>query len=67
MRSRATDGEMRSSASENSHISPATIVPPARGHDSGPHLSSVLQKDQENTSIHANMGGIWAIPDESIA
>src|SRR6478735_5153474 len=53
---------MRPDASENSQISPSTIVRAARAAGSHPHLASVLLQGRKSANIHANLGVIWEIP-----
>src|SRR5713101_2079138 len=55
-------GGMRPDASENSQISPSTIVRAARAAGSHPHLASVLLQGRKSANIHANLGVIWEIP-----
>src|SRR5437667_943012 len=52
---------MRPDASENSQISPSTIVRGAAG--SHPHLASVLLQGRKSANIHASSGVIRGIPD----
>src|SRR5216684_1815001 len=56
-------GGMRPDASENSQISPSTIVRAARAAGSHPHLASVLLQGRKSANIHASSGGIRGIPD----
>jgi hypothetical protein len=53
---------MRPDASENSQISPSTIVRAARAAGSHPHFASVLLQGRKSANIHANLGVIWEIP-----
>src|SRR5947208_15160698 len=53
---------MRPDASENSQISPSTIVWAARAAGSHPHLASVLLQGRKSANIHANSGVIRGIP-----
>ena len=54
-------GGMRPDASENSQISPSTIVRAARAAGSHPHLASVLLQGRKSANIHASSGVIWGI------
>src|SRR4030095_12681897 len=63
-RSSAIDRGMRPDASENSQISPSTIVRAARAAGSHPHLASVLLQGRRSGNIHASSGVIRGIPDE---
>src|SRR5258705_3803393 len=53
---------MRPDASENSQISPSTIVRAARAAGSHPHLASVLLPGRKSANIHASSGVIRRIP-----
>src|SRR5262249_6114924 len=53
---------MRPDASENSQISPSTIVWAARAARSHPHLASVLLQGRNSANIHASSGVIRGIP-----
>lgn len=53
---------MRPDASENSQISPSTIVRAARAAGSHPHLASVLLQGRKSANIHASSGVIRGIP-----
>jgi hypothetical protein len=53
-------GGMRPDASENSQISPSTIVRGAAG--SHPHLASVLLQGRKSANIHASSGVIRGNP-----
>jgi len=64
---------MRPDASENSQISPSTIVRAARAAGSHPHLASVLLQGRKSANIHASSGssgecratpifGAWNLP-----
>src|SRR6266851_1775506 len=57
-------GGMRPDASENSQISPSTIVRAARAAGSHPHLASVLLQGRKSANIYASSGVIRGIPDE---
>src|SRR5260221_10054364 len=57
-------GGMRPDASENSQISPSTIVRAARAPGSHPHLASVLLQGRKSANIHASSGVIRGIPAE---
>jgi len=52
---------MRPDASENSQISPSTIVRAARAAGSHPHLASVLLQGRKSANIHASSGVIRGI------
>src|SRR5271169_85716 len=54
---------MRPDASENSQISPSTIVRAARAAGSHPHLASVLLQGRRSANIHASSGVIRGIAD----
>src|ERR1700730_2862856 len=54
-------GGMRPDASENSQISPSTIVRAARAAGSHPHLASVLLQGRKSANIHASSGVIWGM------
>src|SRR6266404_4275240 len=54
---------MRPDASENSQISPSTIVRAARAAGSHPHLASVLLQGRKSANIHASSGVIWGMSD----
>jgi hypothetical protein len=53
---------MRPDASENSQISPSTIVRAARAAGSHPHLASVLLQGRKSANIYASSGVIRGIP-----
>src|SRR5215813_3833185 len=53
---------MRPDASENSQISPSTIVRAARAAGSHPHLASVLQQGRKSANICVSLGVIRRIP-----
>src|SRR6266699_3918429 len=53
---------MRPDASENSQISPSTIVRAARAAGSHPHFASVLLQGRKSANIHASSGVIRGIP-----
>ena len=53
---------MRPDASENSQISPSTIVRAARAAGSHPHLASVLQQGRKSANIRVSSGVIRGIP-----
>src|SRR5260221_1155116 len=55
-------GGMRPDASENSQISPSTIVRAARAAGSHPQLASVLLQGRKSANIHASSGVIRGIP-----
>jgi hypothetical protein len=55
-------GGMRPDASENSQISPSTIVRAARAAGSHPHLAAVLLQGRKSANIHASSGVIPGIP-----
>jgi hypothetical protein len=52
---------MRPDASENSQISPSTIVRAARAAGSHPHLASVLLQGRKSANIYASSGVIRGI------
>jgi hypothetical protein len=56
---------MRPDASENSQISPSTIVRAARAAGSHPHLASVLLQGRKSANIYASSGVIRGIPVRS--
>ena len=60
-RSSAIARGMRPNASENSQISPSTIVRTARAAGSHPHLASVLLQGRKSENIHASSGVIRGI------
>src|SRR5262245_7276484 len=53
---------MRADASENSQISPSTIVRAARTAGSHPRLASVLQQVCKSANIRSSLGVIRGIP-----
>src|SRR6266446_4543994 len=57
---------MRPDASENSQISPSTIVRAARAAGSHPQLASVLLQGRKSANIHASSGVIRGIPVKSV-
>src|SRR6266576_3621316 len=56
---------MRPDASENSQISPSTIVRAARAAGSHPQLASVLLQGRKSANIHASSGVIRGMPVKS--
>src|SRR5438105_952045 len=57
---------MRPDASENSQISPSTIVRAARAAGSHPQLASVLLQGRKSANIHASSGVIRGTPVKSV-
>src|SRR5258707_15795534 len=55
-------GGMRPDASENSQITPSTIVRASRAAGRHPHLASVLLQGRKSANIHASTGVIRGIP-----
>src|SRR5438309_6276217 len=56
---------MRPDASENSQISPSTIVRAARAAGSPSNLASVLLQGRKSANIYASSGVIRGIPDKT--